>query len=164
MSKKTKKNNCSPIIHVLDNKIDEGVIYDGFYISNYDYVGSNVYRSVTVEECQYLCEISDQCRYFIYDLKSLMSGGPFENKCHLKFGVGRRIELEGGAFGHKYSSGNEKYICTNIAYIVLLFQQTALSENGQPGENVNHQMVLVAVEQDSDIKKNCFQAEMVVTA
>ena len=92
-------------MYVLDNKINEGVIYDGFYLSNY--ARNNVYRSVTVEECQYLCEITDQCRYFIYDLKSLMSGGPFKNKCHLKFGVGRQIDLEGGAFGHKYSSGKE---------------------------------------------------------
>ena len=109
VSKKLGKNYFSHIIYVLDNKINEGVIYDGFYLSNY--ARDNVYSSVTVDECQYLCEITDQCRYFIYDLKSAMSGGPFENKCHLKFGVGSRIYLEGGAFGHKYSSGKEHTVC-----------------------------------------------------
>ena len=73
--------------------------YQGFPLFNY--AGYNTYGSVTVDECQYLCEISDLCRYFNYRIDM--------NTCFLKFGVGyNNTEFKNnGAFGHKYSSGKQ---------------------------------------------------------
>ena len=79
--------------------------YQGYPLANY--AGSNTYSQVTVDECQYLCEISDLCRYFNYVNKNEY----YEQACFLQFGVGRRriydekIIGEGASFGHKYSSG-----------------------------------------------------------
>ena len=97
----------SLIIDVLDNERIEGINYSGFPLKNY--ASTNVYSRVTVEECQYLCEISDRCRYFNYVVKNLK----FYNACYLKFGVGEKVTGEttignGGVFGNKYSLGNRR--------------------------------------------------------
>ena len=78
--------------------------YQGYPLANY--AGSNIYSQVTVDECQYLCEISDLCRYFNYVNKNKN----YEQACFLKFGVGKLVTDEkaigeGPSFGHKYSSG-----------------------------------------------------------
>ena len=92
------------IILGLDNKIIDDVNYNGFPLRNFDGL-TGWYSRVTVEECQYLCEISDLCRYFNYVVKSTYM--QYENFCELKFGGTKKEAKEGnGAFGHKYSSGN----------------------------------------------------------
>ena len=78
--------------------------YQGYPLFNY--AGVSTYSQVTVDECQYLCEISDLCRYFNYVNKTEQ----YEHACFLKFGVGKlitdeKIIGEGPSFGHKYSSG-----------------------------------------------------------
>ena len=78
--------------------------YQGYPLVNY--ARFNFYSQVTVDECQYLCEISDLCQYFNYVYKN----ENYEHACFLKFGVGKRITDprligEGASFGHKYSSG-----------------------------------------------------------
>ena len=80
------------IKHVLDNKTIKGNQYFGFPLNNYG--GRNIYSKVTIDECQYLCEITALCRYFNYG----------NEKCYLKFGVGKKHETN-GYFGYKYSSG-----------------------------------------------------------
>ena len=82
--------------HVLDKRTIDGVHYQGFPLTNYG--GKNVYSQVTVNECQYLCEITTLCRYFNY----------LDKYCNLKFGVGKKVYKYGGSFGYKYSSG--KYV------------------------------------------------------
>ena len=69
----------------------------------------NNYSIVTVDECQYLCEISDLCRYFNYNYDT--------KACFLKFGVGK-IKDFNGAFGHKYSSGDKT---TSVLYETVSF-------------------------------------------
>ena len=89
-------------ILVLENKISDGVIYNGFALRNY--AGVSIYNRVTIEECQYLCEITAQCRYFNYGNISR----DYDDGCYLKFGVGHRLSIEREvAFGHKFSSGEE---------------------------------------------------------
>ena len=78
--------------------------YQGYPLKNY--AGVNSFSQVTVDECQYLCEIFDLCRYFNYVNKN----EEYEKACFLKFGVGRlatdeKFIGEGPSFGHKYSSG-----------------------------------------------------------
>ena len=80
----------------LDNMRMEGINYAGFPLLNY--AKTSFYSRVTVEECQYLCEISDLCRYFIYN----------DNGCYLYFGVGEKVSPitnTNTVFGNKYSSG-----------------------------------------------------------
>ena len=84
----------------IDNKIIEGVNYQGLPLLNY--AGTHGYSRVTLEECQYLCEITDLCRYFDYVVNS---SPEYKNVCYLQFGVGYRIANDGGAFGHKFSLG-----------------------------------------------------------
>ena len=97
----TKKNSIT--ILLLDNKIIDDVAYNGFPLRNFD-GREGWYSRVTVEECQYLCEISDLCRYFNYEVK--MEYMQYENLCELKFGGTKREALVGtGLFGHKYSQG-----------------------------------------------------------
>ena len=128
--------------------------YQGFPLRNY--AGSNKYQSVTVDECQYLCEKSDLCRYFNYIIKN----GENVNACYLKFGVGFKANFKNnGAFGHKYSSGKQ-ISQTNLVKTVSFKLTAHLEKNGQPGERVNHQMVLVATGPEGDIKQNVFQPEM----
>ena len=82
------------IRHILDNKTIDGYNYLGFPLYNYE--GSSVYSQVTVDECQYLCQITDLCRYFNYGSDKF---------CNLKFGVGKKVYKYGGSFGYKNSSG-----------------------------------------------------------
>ena len=82
------------IRHILDNKTIDGYHYQGFPLTNYG--GSNIYGFVTADECQYLCEITDLCRYFNYHNTG---------SCFLKFGVGKQTYTYGGSFGYKYSPG-----------------------------------------------------------
>ena len=103
---KNSHENSQPNILVLDNKIIDDVNYNGFPLKNFG-TGNGWYSRVTVEECQYLCEISDLCRYFNYVVKSKYL--QYENLCELKFGGTIREAKEGnGNFGHKYSSGIKK--------------------------------------------------------
>ena len=46
-----------------------------------------MYPGVNVNECQQLCEITQNCLYFVYDITS--------KRCYLKYGLAD----EGGAFG-----------------------------------------------------------------
>ena len=80
--------------------------YQGFPLNNYG--GKNFYQEVSVEECQYLCEITDQCQYFNYNIDE----NSFSNTCFLKYGVGRKEDFN-GLFGHKYSPGNKLIILLN---------------------------------------------------
>ena len=91
----------------LDNMRMEGINYAGFPLLNY--AKTSFYSRVTVEECQYLCEISDRCRYFNYVVKN----SKFDNACYLMFGVGAKVDSEtttgiGGVFGNKYSLGDRR--------------------------------------------------------
>ena len=97
------------IILGLDNKIIDDVNYNGFPLRNFGFGLNGWYSRVTVEECQYLCEISDLCRYFNFNFNYVAkpSSIQYENICELKFGGTKKEAMEGnGAFGHKYSSGN----------------------------------------------------------
>ena len=84
---------------VLDNEINKGFHYQGFPLRNFN--GTNFYFFVSLEECQYLCEINDYCMFFNY-LEDMRG-------CWLKFGAGKKVSekniKEAGYFGHKYSSG-----------------------------------------------------------
>ena len=93
-----------------------GYVYQGFPLRNYGNF-HNIYSQVTVDECQYLCEISDLCQYFNYVTETDMDVGEDEDEdmvtlykaCYLKFGVGKRTEKANGAFGYKYSTGEERH-------------------------------------------------------
>ena len=92
------------IYSLLDNKRIYGVNYQGYPLRNFG--PSNIYSQVTVDECQYLCEISGLCRFFNYIKKN----DKLKDACFLKYGTGERVSLkskieEGRSFGHKYSSG-----------------------------------------------------------
>ena len=75
----------------------------GFPLKNVE--GTNVYPGLNVNECQYLCEITQNCLYFVYNIGY--------SRCRIKFGLADEI----GAFGfnsntfigHKLSSS--KYLC-----------------------------------------------------
>ena len=84
---------------VLDNKTIKGYHYQGFPLNNFG--DTNIYSTVTVEECQFLCEITPLCRYFNY--------GNSDETCYLKFGVGKKVPKD-GSFGYKYSSGIRRVI------------------------------------------------------
>ena len=90
---------CHSLFISDNNKIDN-INYQGYPLRNYGV--SNIYSRVTVDECQYLCELSDLCRYFNYAVKNSKN----EEACYLKFGVGRRADVV-GAYGHKYSTGKK---------------------------------------------------------
>ena len=68
----------------------------GFRLENVE--GNNVYPGVNVNECQKLCEITQNCLYFVYGITSKL--------CYLKYG----LSDEGGQFrpsttawtGHKF--------------------------------------------------------------
>ena len=81
--------------------------YRGFPLQNY--ASNNMYS----RECQYLCEITDLCRYF----NNIIMSGKYENSCMLQFGVGKRIssvDEVGASFGHKYSSGKKLFIFKQV--------------------------------------------------
>ena len=72
----------------------------GFPLKNVE--GNNVYPGLNVNECQKLCEITQNCFYFVYNTYN--SANP---KCYIKYGLAK----EGGTFkpsssltGHKRSS------------------------------------------------------------
>ena len=91
-----------------NNKIDD-INYQGFPLFNYG-GRKNWYSFVTVEECQYLCEETDLCRYFNYGV--IPGGQPEQKACYLKFGVGSEASAKGYAFGHKFSAGKKwNHIC-----------------------------------------------------
>ena len=143
-------------MYVSGNKRIDDLNYQGYPLRNY--AGVNIYMSVTVDECQYLCEISDLCRYFNH----IIEIGDVVNACYLDFGIGAMnrnpIYKDNGAFGHKYSSGKQM---TSDPGIKVHFKLTAhLEKSGQPGESVSQQMVPVEMEPERDLNKNCFQPEM----
>ena len=83
-----------------------GYVYQGFPLRNYGNF-HNIYSQVTVDECQYLCEISDLCQYFNY-ISEKQQGTPpktYYELCYLKFGVGEKKAVTNGTFGYKYSPG-----------------------------------------------------------
>ena len=97
---------------MLDNRTINDTNYEGFPLNNYG--GENSYQFVTVEECQFLCEISEMCQYFNYALKN----GKFEKTCFLKYGMGMKVTVE-GSFGHKYSPGEDLYFHCKFCFFSI---------------------------------------------
>ena len=92
---------------ISDKTTIAGCHYQGFPLRNYG--TKNSYSRVTLDECQYLCEISDLCQYFNY-APEVQLGKPlktFYDLCYLKFGVGKKVNITNGAFGYKYSPGEK---------------------------------------------------------
>ena len=60
-----------------------------------------MYPGVNVNECQELCEITQNCLYFVYGIDT--------NKCYLKYGLADEDQSWGPSYvsktGHKYSTG-----------------------------------------------------------
>ena len=100
----------------------------------------NKYTTLTLSECQELCQITDNCFYFNH----------VDSNCFLKYGMGKKCELgkknetdmkarcsgiatkETAYFGHKYSKGITLY----GRVIVDIFPNVQLIVNiliGQPG-------------------------------
>ena len=90
----------------LDLRLRWGYHYNGFPLVNYE-KDTNFYLFVySVEECQYLCQITDLCQYFNYDIDKLI--------CYLKFGIGQKSDHDNDyVFGHKYAYG-EFYFSSNL--------------------------------------------------
>ena len=77
--------------------------------------GKNLFKQLTLSECQELCQITENCFYFNH----------VDDECSLKYGMGKKCsvtENEDGRmtdtchgitskrkvfFGHKYSSGKQ---------------------------------------------------------
>ena len=71
--------------------------YDGFHL--YNQAGLSCYQYLSLDECQLLCQITDQCLYF---------NANSQQHCCLKYGVGEKGSAQVGRyFGNKYSSGDE---------------------------------------------------------
>ena len=66
-----------------------GVRYDGFPLDRP--VGQNNYGMVSLADCQFLCNITDQCLFFNFNRT--------EGTCWLKYGMGERFEDDNFMFG-----------------------------------------------------------------
>ena len=90
--------NVVGIDFISDNYPRSGYHYSGFPLNNFEAV--NFYEELSLDECQYLCQITDQCLFFNYSNQSRI--------CYLKHGMGEKKKstgLVGDYFGNKYSSG-----------------------------------------------------------
>ena len=72
-----------------------GVRYDGFPLDRP--VGQNNYGMVSLADCQFLCNITDQCLFFNFNRT--------EGTCWLKYGMGERFEDDNFTFGFKERAG-----------------------------------------------------------
>ena len=84
----------------IDNYPRRGHHYQGFPLRNF--ARENAYEKVTVDECQYLCQITKECLYFNHNV---------DDVCWLKFGIGFKKKVDdpdpSRYMGNKYSSGEE---------------------------------------------------------
>ena len=90
-------NTSLSIIYVLHLQL--GVWHwtaAGFPLKNVE--GNNVYPGLNVNECQYLCEITLNCLYFVHNSDS--------TKCYIKYGLSDEgfFGPSGSLTGHKRSS------------------------------------------------------------
>ena len=84
----------------VDNYPRRGHHYQGFPLRNFG--NENAYGKVTVDECQYLCQIARECLYYNHNVDKV---------CWLKFGIGFKKKVDdpdpSRYIGNKYSSGEE---------------------------------------------------------
>ena len=84
-----------------DNYPRRGHHYSGFPLRNF--ANTNEYGKVTVDECQYMCQIASECLYYNHNE---------HNVCWLKYGIGKKSKADEPPnllryMGNKYSSGEE---------------------------------------------------------
>ena len=77
----------------------------GFPLKNVE--RTNAYPGLNVNECQYLCEITQNCLYFVYNSVS--------KRCYLKYGLAD----EGGVFGPSGSLTGHKRSSSKFHKILL---------------------------------------------
>ena len=95
----------------LDNYPRRGHHYQGFPLR--DFANTNAYDKVSVDECQYLCQIARECLYYNHNEHGV---------CWLKYGIGKKKEVNSPDdtryMGNKYSSGELDLHILRVMFLI----------------------------------------------